>query len=395
MADKRTPKGQGSVYKEEKPGRDTKWVAERWVELPDGRKARVRARAATQGKAIAERELKARRKLASNPDAERMTVSEFMDDWLTHKSAHVRASSMRAYRQDVRLHIRPQLGKHKLAKLLPKHAQGLIDGMVETGRHSMADRVRRTLRQALGHAVKWGLLAANPMDRVDAVRKPPPKRGVYSMRELRAFLEAARGSKFYPLFLLAVATGMRKGELLALQWRDLEPEGVHVRRTVSAKAKGDGTEPPKTAAGERFIPVEKETMRVVLETRTPHAQASEWVFTTRNAKRHSVRTVSRVMRTFQKRAGLAELRFHDFRRSYATLLAEAGHHPRVIQALMGHATPTMAMQIYTDATETARLRAHIGVHERGRDGGSATEPEPKASERDEADDAPTGRSIEA
>ena len=395
VAGKRAARGQGTVYKEEKPNRKTTWVAERWVTLPDGRRKRVRARAASQGEALAEVEVKARRVLTLNPGADRVTVADFMVQWLEHKSAHVRASSMRAYRQDVRLHIRPALGKHRLARLQTQHCQALVDKLVNAGTPSMADRVRRTLKQALRHAVKWGLLAGSPMDRVDPVRKPAPKRATYDAAQLRKFLRVAEGSKFHPLFLLAVSTGMRKGELLALKWEDLQSDGVHVRRTVSAKASGDGTTAPKTAAGERFVPVAPATMRVILETRTKHAMDSDWVFTTRNGKRHSVRTVSRVMRTLQKRYGLPEIRFHDFRRSYATLLAEQGHHPRVIQALLGHSTPTLAMTVYTDVTEASRRRAHIDLDSGGKKGGSSTGRHSNATGHDEGDDPPQGRSIEA
>jgi len=296
------------------------------------------------------------------PSHGRVTVAAFLTEWLAHKRVHVRASTLRAYEQDVRLHLEPALGVLPLNRLQARDAQRVIDELAKAGKWNMADRVRRTLKTALNAAVKWGYTPVNVMNQVDAVRKPAPRRGVYTLEQVQAFLRAADGSSYYPLFALAFATGMRKGELLALQWRDVSTVGVHVRRTVSINAPGDGTTPPKTNAGFRFIPVQEDVMQLVQARRTPHARDEDWVFTTRNAKRLSGRNVSFAMRRVQQRANLPEIRFHDFRRTYATLLAEAGHHPKVIQALLGHATPNLAMTVYADATDRARDRAYIDLH---------------------------------
>lgn len=363
MAGKRTTRGLGSVYRDTDERTTTKWIAEKWVTLPTGVRKRVRARGVTQEEALAELAGKAADTLDRNPTGDRITVSEFMRQWLDHKRAHVRASTIRAYEQDNRLHITPNLGKLRLARVQAVDCQRVIDQLASAGSFSMADRVRRTLKQAFRYAVRQGTLNANPMDRVQPVRKPEPKRGTYTPDQIKVFLDAAKRTKYYPLFLLAFSTGMRKGELLALKWEDVTPEGVFVRRTVSKDAAGDGTTAPKTRAGVRFIPVEPATMRTILATRTKHARADEWVFTTRNGKRHSVRTPSRVMRQLQDANNLPPIRFHDFRRSYATLLAVQGHHPRVIQALLGHSTPTLAMTVYTEATEGARANAAVQLGE--------------------------------
>jgi len=361
VAGKRTTRGLGSVYLDTDARSKTKWIAERWVTLPSGQRRRVRARGVTQDEALAALAVKASDTLARNPTGDRVTVREFMLAWLEHKQAHVRASTMRSYQQDNRLYITKYLGSHRLARLHASDCQQLIDRISAKGRKNMADRVRRTLKQALGYAVKQGALHANPMDRIDPVKKPDVERGTYDLEQITAFLEAASRSKLHPMFVLAFATGMRKGELLALKWSDVSADGVHVRRTVSKNAAGDGTTPPKTRAGRRFIPVDPEVMSYILSTRTRHAGDNEWVFTTRNGKRHSDRNVSKVMRDIQARHKLPEIRFHDFRRSYATLLAVQGHHPRVIQALLGHSTPTLAMTVYTEATEGAKRKARVDL----------------------------------
>jgi len=360
VADKRAAKGLGSVFAEKDGNRKTKYVAQRNVVMADGTKRRVRARGATQQEALAKLNAKAN-EATQRTSTGHVRFDAFLDVWLNHKRAHVRASTIRAYEQDVRLHIRPALGGKRVDRLEARHVQSMLDALVAAGKHNMADRVRRTMKTALNAAVKWGYAPTNVMDRIDPVRKPDVRRGVYTLEEIRLFLRHAEASKYYALFLLAFATGMRKGELLALQWQDLTDVGVHVRRTVSIGAKGDGTAPPKTSAGYRFIPVAADTMQAVLEGRTAYAQDGDWVFTTRNGRRLSGRNVSTAMRAIQKRYGLPEIRFHDFRRSYATLLAEAGHHPRVIQDLLGHATPNLAMLVYQDATDRAKAGAYVNL----------------------------------
>jgi Site-specific recombinase XerD len=202
------------------------------------------------------------------PSHGRVTVTAFLSDWLAHKRVHVRASTLRAYEQDVRLHIKPKLGALPLDRLQARDAQLVIDDLAKAGKWNMADRVRRTLKTALNAAVKWGYITVNVMNQVDAVRKPAPKRGAYTLEQVQTFLQAAGTSTYYPLFALAFAAGMRKGELLALQWRDVSSVGVHVRRTVSINAPGDGTTPPKTNAGFRFIPVHEDVMQLVLARRS-------------------------------------------------------------------------------------------------------------------------------
>jgi integrase len=367
VAGKRTTKGLGTVYQESDGRRSTSYVAARYVTLANGVRKRLKARGRTQEEAIQKLNMKARAAATQTPTGH-VRVEDYLDVWLSHKRAYVRASTMRAYEQDVRLHLLPALGRKRVDRLEPRDVQAMLDALVARGARSMADRVRRTLKTSLNAAVKWGYVTHNVMDRIDPIQKTAPRRGVYTLEQIQAFLRHSEPSKYHALFRLAFATGMRKGELLALQWQDVTRSGVHVRRTVSANAGGDGTTPPKTASGYRFIPVESDTMNLVISGRTRFAQDGDWVFTTRNGKRVSARNVSHAMRTIQRRYGLPEIRFHDFRTTYATLLAEAGHHPRVIQDLLGHATPNLAMLVYQEATDRAKEGAYNDLNIGGSSG---------------------------
>ena len=370
----RSARGTGSVYEEDpknRANRTTQWVGEKWVTLPDGRRKRVKVRGTTQTETVAKLERRVREVVLENPDATRQGAVEFLEEWLKHKAAHVRASTLRAYEQDV-AHLRDPLRGLRLARVQSRHIQAAVDRLASDGHPSMADRVRRTAKQAFRQAIKWGLLNANPVDQLDPVRRPEPKRGVMTAAEMGKLLSAAEGTVYYWVFVVALSTGMRKGEVLALKWGDVAPDGVTVRRTLSHRAAGDGTGPPKTRAGVRFVPVPPHTMAGLLATRSELDGPDDWVFTTRSGKRFSPRNVSHALHVAQRRAGVPEIRFHDLRRTYATQLAAGGAHPRVIQALLGHSTPTLAMTIYTEATESARRAAVVDVLGGGSSGRRAT-----------------------
>lgn len=385
---RRAARGRGTIYKDTDPRRTTQWIAEKHVRLPDGRTKRVRARGRTQDEAFALLDKKEAAAKRENPSAERLTVEQFMTRWLAYKRQQVRASTMTNYELESRRYIVPTLGRTPLARLTALQVQTMLDQIMTTaeqqttshhkGRRAMADRVRRTLAQALRQAVKWDLLARNPMDKLDPIRKAPVKRGVMTPEQLGQFFQAAAGDPLEDLFVLAISTGLRKGELLALQWRDVGPTTILVQRTVSKGAPG-GLAAPKTPAGYRIVPIPDELGRHLLRQRREHEHDDDPVFSTRTGRRVGARNVTRTFERITARAGLPTIRFHDLRRTFATLQAKRGTHPRTIQALLGHSTPTLAMTVYTDVLEeqiraaTLDVRALAPTPRGGTDGGAATQ----------------------
>jgi integrase len=388
MARQRHVRGRGTVYKEEKPERKTRWVAEKYVRLPDGRKVRIRARARIQEEALEELDRKIAAAKKANPAADKQTVDAFMVRWLEHKKANVRASTHYQYERDHALHIKPKLGGIKLSRLTAYQVQRVLTDIQSAGHHAMADRVRRTLKQALRQAVKWDLLSANPLDKLDPIRRRPVKRGVWTPEEIRRFLKEAESSPYYLAFVLGIATGMRKGEILALTWGDVGGSRVSVSKTVSKRAEG-GIAPPKTAAGERKVRVTPDVERLILSHRNGETD-SDPIFPGRGTRRSRLanpRTLSRELDRLIGVAKVPEIRFHDLRRTYATMLALQGAHPKVIQKALGHSTPTLAMQIYTDVLEEQEERAVIEMPG-GMPGGSGGEPEHTDEEVSGASEGP-------
>jgi integrase len=334
--------GEGTVYEEHDPRRKTTHRAQIEVRLPSGQVKRVVARGMNATDALRKARLKARRAETVPIEADRLKLGEYLDTWLDHKERQVRASTLATYRNDVR-HVKQHLGRKPIGKVRAYDVQEMLMSLQRGDRgRSKADKVRRTLKQAMRQAVRWELLTRSPLENLEPLTKPEVKRGVWTPDEARRFLEAVRTSQrpvHYGFFVLALFTGARVGELMALTWDDVLEDRILIRRTWTRHTQSR-VQPPKTKAGERSIPISP----FVLEALGRRGDRHELVFPGPPLPEN----LRRALRYHAKRAGIEPIRLHDLRRTYATTLARLGHHPRVIQKLLGHSTPTLAMTVYTD-----------------------------------------------
>lgn len=360
MAGKRGAKGLGTVYKE--AGRRTRWVGERWVRLADGTRRRVRVRAVTQDAAIEALEAavaKARRETRATSGA---TLNRMLDDWLAWVKPTLRTSSYLDYESTMRLYVRDEIGALPLARVGPEDISMVLAEVQDRGHMATAHKVRRLLSQAFLWAVRRGRVAANPVARVEPVKRRKPPVEAWTPTEAAAFLRAAHNDPLYPLFYAAMSTGMRKGELLALRWEDVQGDVILVRRTVSKGAPGGVADGAKTMEGTRRVPISPD-LRAVLETHraTTRASKSHLVFPNRRGGLLSGSHVSKRMRDLAETAGVPRVRFHDLRKTSASLLARSGVPPAVIQARLGHSSPDLALRVYTRVFEEDANRAILDL----------------------------------
>jgi len=154
------------------------------------------------------------------------TVGQFLQGWLTDSVRFtVRPRTYRSYEELVRLHMEPQVGNIPLAKLSPQDVQKLINRKLEQGLSPRrVQYIHAVLRRALGQAEKWGILARNVARLVDAPRVNQPEINPFTPDEARDFIRAIQGDRLEALFHLALASGLRQGELLGLKWIDLDLE---------------------------------------------------------------------------------------------------------------------------------------------------------------------------
>src|SRR5215216_4926040 len=359
MATKKRGNGEGTIYRR----KDGKWATQYTVYTAEGRKRKT-----LYGKTRSEVAAKLTKAMTDRDggllfDAGSLTLSEYLDTWLVASVKDtVRLTTYQGYEQICRLHIKPSLGRVRLKDLAAVHVRRLYRGRLEAGlAPRMVQLVHVTLHKALKQAVMDGLI---PRNVTEAVKTPQPeKKEIKSLspQQARALLEAAEGDRLEALYMLAVTTGMRQGELLGLKWEDIDFEAgtLQVRRTLSTRAgRGFSFSPPKTAKGRRSIKLPKVAKRSLKKHRKAQLEermklAGLWednglVFATRLGTPMGRQEL--VMRSFKpllKKASLPDIRFHDLRHTCATLLLGKGVHAKFVQELLGHATISITLDTYS------------------------------------------------
>ncbi len=334
----------------------------------------------------------------------KQTVADYMEEWLLKRAGAVRETSLDGYRHIVHTHLIPAFGGIPLRGLTPLHVQGYITqklrGDPKTKQRPLAPATVRkqvaVLREALGHAVKWGLLARNVCDLVEKPRARQREMRVWDEEQTRLFLaEAKRCSTYYPLYLTAISTGMRAGELLALSWRAIDfTLGVaRVERTFYRLGGKQLFQEPKTDKSRRVVelpPTVVEMLRHLKEERDrlKHEFGSAYgdqdlVFCQPDGKPlhlHNIvrRDFRRVLNMDNLRAklraqgireealpkGLPRIRFHDLRHSHATDLLAHGEHPKVVQERLGHYDPAFTLRVYSHVLPGMQAQAALRLEER-------------------------------
>jgi len=295
-------------------------------------------------------------------DDENMTLGEYLDSWLNGSvRGSVRQSTFDRYEIAVRVHIKPALGRLKLKILTPAHLAGFYQDRLSAGfAPASVNKLHVTLHKALDQAVRWRMIPRNVAAVVKAPRPNPKEMRTLSAEETRKLLEAARGDRFEALYVLAVTTGMRQGELLALKWQDVDLENatVSVRRTLTKNGTRLLFGVPKTKKSRRTIRLTEAAVRVLREHLDRQLARIErlgdlykdqgLVFASEvGTPMNPTNLRRRSLASLLKRAKLPRIRFHDLRHTCATLLLSRNVHPKYVQELLGHANIAITLDTYS------------------------------------------------
>jgi integrase len=285
--------------------------------------------------------------------------------WLAHVRGRVRRVTFEGYEVLVRRHALPALGALELAALRPLHLQDLYGRLLAggPGRRPLAAgtvlNLHLVLTQALGQAVRWELLAANP---AAGAQPPRPRRAAPLVADpalLERLLAATAGSLYELPCALAVATGMRRGELLALRWSDLSPERRQARvvRSLQPTQAGLVFEEPKSRRSRRTVvlPAFLDRYLDAQQRRQEErrlAAAGSWrelglVIDRGDGAPLNPDTLTSTWRRFIRKHNLPHVRFHDLRHSHATLMLLEGIHPKIVSERLGHASISFTLEVYT------------------------------------------------
>jgi len=314
-------------------------------------------------------EQKARRGLGLAFDADKLPFGDYLERWLeTGVKGSVKESSYLTHRSNVRRHLVPALGPVKLQKLTAAHFQGLYGAKLGEGLSATTVlAIHAKARKALSQAMRWDLVQKNAAANAKA---PTPKSievTPLSDGQRRAFLEVAKGEPFEAMYTLALATGARHGELLALTWGDIAfseaGAEVSIRRTYSrAMPKKEGGESfavgtTKTGRG-RTVSVGAKAAAALRDHRRRQAEdrlafGGDYrdegrVFCRRDGGPLTQRESSRRFSILRARAGIpSTLRFHALRHTFATMHLANGTPGKVVQEALGHTTIAQTMNVYS------------------------------------------------
>ncbi len=352
--------GEGSIYPFKRNGVKVGYRGSYWVESPGGPKRKY-----ITGKTRDDVRDKLAKALSDRAgglvfDAGTTTTGEYLKQWLSDSvRGTVRESTYRSYGRVVEGQLVPGVGRVKLAKLRPDHIRKLYRDMLDRGISTRTVQYAHTLlKRALTQAIHDGLI---PRNVAEAVRPPKLKRDEIqplNADQVRALLQGAEkaGDRLSTLYTVAVRTGMRPGEMLALRWSDVDLEAgtLQINRALSEGA----FTPPKTARSRRRINLSPATVAALrahrkLQLEERMAKAGLWedhdlVFPSSVGTPKSQRNLNREFKAAAKRAGLPEhFKLYDLRHTCATLLLSRNIHPKYVQELLGHASIALTLDTYS------------------------------------------------
>ena len=321
--------------------------------------------------------------LATGPQQK---VGQFLIHWLenVHKQS-IRSRTYERYEEIVRLHLVPGIGHHQLQKLSPQHLQSFYTKKLEEGLSTTTViSFHNVLHKALETAVRWNLISRNVCDLVSPPRRKRFEIQPLSVEQVQQLLAATRDHRLEALFILALATGMRRGELLGLKWQDInfQTDMLQVRRILTRVPtkvkKPQGATyveaEPKTEKGRRGILLPQFVLEALKQHRVRQLEArlkagAEWqehdyVFCTSvGTHLHPTRDVLDQLKVLLVKAGLPDIRFHDLRHSSATMLLSMGVHPKIVQEILGHSQISMTMDTYSHVLPTMQKEAMSKLNE--------------------------------
>ncbi len=386
MAGKRRGKakwGEGSIFRTQD---GAGWI----VKVYDGNGKTIRRRAATAEAAETIRqELIRQRDSGVNLEAASQTMQQFLTMWLNEVAIPrgIRPKTERYYRQMIESYVLPYMGNKRLRDLKPADVQGLLNHLRA---HDLSDQTVRhvfsVLKNALGTAEKWRSIDRNPCALIDVPRVKEKRDGQpLAVAQVRALLNAVAGHRLALLYRIAVTLGLREGEILGLQWRDIDLDKATLtvaRQAQSLTGKGTQLVEPKSKTSVRVLPLppslaaQLRTYRLAEQKAVLEAEHQTWseerlLFGTSNQTPLQVRNLMRHFKPACVKAGIllrdtgkkteegapiyaSDLRFHDLRHTCASLLVEAGVGEAVIAAILGHSSGSVTRRYSHVSLDTMR-----------------------------------------
>ena len=317
-----------------------------------------------------------------------MPFGEWIDFWYQYfSSPKLRPTTQATYENRIYGHIIPSVGKIPLSKLTQNDLQQFYAKLKRTGRKvnmelkgtGVSDRMVRSChalcRSSLEKAVEEGLITRNPSI---GCKLPPKKNGemkVLTQNEIVRLLNQAYDEGYYEMFLLELTTGMRRGEILGLKWRDLNLETgeLNIKRQLTTK----GISVPKTKSSIRTVLLPPDMLDLLREMKK--TAKYDWIFPSpvKEGEPRNPTAITKRFRIMLERAHCKHVRFHDLRHTFATMALENGMDVKTLSAMIGHVSSETTLNIYSHVTDTMRAQAAVKID---REIGGTDAPMPEAKD---------------
>jgi integrase len=298
-------------------------------------------------------------------DPSRASLAEFLDRWEAWAATQVSAKTLERYKELAALHVRPHLGAMRVQKLKTVNFAELYARLQRAKPEGagLAPRtvghVHRLMHRVLGHAVKWGVIAGNPVTAAEPPRVEHTEVEILAPDQIKTVLQALRGRPLYPIAVLALATGARRGELAALRWADVDLDGgkITIARSLEETGAGLAFKDPKTRAGRRVVSIppsvvaEMRTHRKVqLEQRMAlglgRAPDDALVFARPDGQAWAPDTLSGEWARTVRLLKLPRVTLHGLRHTHVSQLIASGLDVVTVSRRIGHGSPTITLGVY-------------------------------------------------
>ena len=302
------------------------------------------------------------------------TVAEWLRTWFAlYAKPNIRPTTARSYQGSMELHIIPRIGCIKLNKRTGRDIQKLYKDLMENGRLRKAQKskqpglssttvrgIHMMLHNALDRAVKERLILRNPTEDCIIPKVQKQEMKILHPEDMKAYLEAAEKRGVLPMFYLELVSGIRKGELVALRWEDLDVE--HRTISVSKQALGGlGKElvvnRPKTENSIRAISIPQDAVDLLVQAHEKHPENPYLFPSPLTGGMYHPDSVVNLHKKILKDAGLEHIRFHDLRHTFATMALQNGVDVKTVSNMLGHYDAGFTLRTYTHATRQMQQQA--------------------------------------
>lgn len=387
---KRRGRGEGSIFRRKSDGL---WVGQIETGVDDaGNRIRKTVYGSTK-KEVQDELMKLQQGRAAGDLLADVPLRQFIDQWLPSIKAKVEARTWERYEQHCRLHLKKLIGHYKVKQLTGLHVTQMYQRMAEDGDSASCQRrVGKCLRQIMASAVRWRLIQFNPAKEAPLPRANKAEIRPLDVEQVTKFLDAVKNDRHFALYVTAIDTGMREGELWALGWSDIDLEAgvISVTKSLAEVKSAMVLKQPKSRGGRRSVRISQSTVEVLKAhrakmeaeglTTAPTVGAKAQGLTgapvfcgptggylrRRNFHRDSfqpaIRRANELIEKEAKARGvepvlLPRFRFHDLRHTCATLLLLLDENPKVVAERLGHSKINLTLDTYSHIVPSLQKRA--------------------------------------